>query len=171
MFSKYMSYALLCAAPLLAACVTTTEPVAREAPKTAKPSSATEVTVGSEEGLAIGSLDAQRLETGQCGLFLFAAKPSPRLVFFGEASSGLAKVKINGRELTFARNSYEGEIIDQHYTTQSYNSADLHRISISFVAGRPIEDGTQIESGSMRVESPTGWSVVVPVSGATSCKG
>lgn len=165
-------FAVSCAA--LAACVTTTEPSpASSDPATIAPAPTTippEATPGVSEGLAIGTLPAQRMVTGQCGLFLFTPKPAPRFVFFAEAASGTGKIMLNGRELALARTSVDGNLVNQHYSTQTYQSADEIKVEVTFVAGDAAESGTSIDSGKLRVDRADGWSAVLPVSGATSCQ-
>ena len=76
----------------------------------------------SEDFLRVGALEAQELERGECGLFLFSGRPSPRFVFFGEAASGVGKMIINQEEVVFARTKGDGGVVDLHFTEQSYTS-------------------------------------------------
>ncbi|MEL6474852.1 MAG: hypothetical protein AAFQ21_12275 [Pseudomonadota bacterium] len=161
------------AATVLAGCVTTEttepEPLPKQEPRPL-PELAPAETPGFDEGLAVGKLPAQRLQPGQCGLFLFTPNPSPRFIFFAEAAGGVARMTINGREVTLARTSVDGSIVDQHYTEQSYRSAEDLSVAVTITPGDPADQGTRIPQGSVSVDRDDGWSIVLPVSGATSCQ-
>ena len=73
-----------------------------------------------EEFFRIGQLPAQTLTEGECGLFLFSGRPSPRFVFYGEAASGRGKMLINDKETLFVRTEGDGEVFQLHFTRQVF---------------------------------------------------
>lgn len=125
----------------------------------------------SEDFLRVGALEAQELERGECGLFLFSGRPSPRFVFFGEAASGVGKMIINQDEVVFARTKGQGGVVDLHFTEQTY-IAPAYGLTVDITFAAEAEgavDGTRISQGTLKLVRDNGWSMVMPVGGATSC--
>ena len=162
---------LLASLTLAAAGCASTSDERDPAPVTASPDTSEVVSPGASEGLAVGTLPGQRLASGECGLFLFTPRPSPRFVFFGAASTGVGKMMLNDQELTLARMATDGEIVDQHYTEQTYRSATDITVTVSINPGKRSPTGVEIDNGSLRVDRDDGWTVVLPVSGSTHCAG
>ena len=118
----------------------------------------------------IGALPAQQLQPGECGLFLFAAKPTRRFVFFATASGKTGLMKLNGEMVTLVRTAGEGPVIDQHFTEQVYAAPAYGlTLTISIDLTSTALAGTRVDGGSMRLERQDGWKMVVPVGGATTC--
>lgn len=129
------------------------------------------VTIAEGDVIDIGALPGQRLEPGACGLFLFAAKPTKRFVFFANASTATGKIKLNGEVVTVARTEGDGQIIDQHFSEQTF-VAPAYGVTIATSVDivSTAFGGTRIEGGSLRLTREDGWSMVVPVGGATTCE-
>ncbi len=137
------------------------------------PEPPTSVVVPNDTGLPyeLGELPAQTLQTGDCGLFLFASRPEPRFVFFGEAGSGTAKVRLNNADTLLVRTEVAGDVLDLHYTEQVYKEPiEGMELKITINEAEPVEGGSQITRASIRMSSPEGWKMVIPVGGATSCR-
>lgn len=118
----------------------------------------------------LGELPGQKLEAGDCGLFLFASRPEPRFVFFAEASKGTAKVILNEKPTTLIRGDSEGDVLDLHFTEQVYVSPlDGVEMKVTINEATTIDGGSQISKASIRISSVDGWKMVIPVGGATSC--
>lgn len=152
------------------ACGTTASPDRASEPASTSPAGEP-AQPGAPEELAVGTLPGQRLTSGECGLFLFTPRPSPRFVFFAAASTGVGRMVLNDREMTLARTSVDGDIVDQHYTEQAYQSAEDISLKLSLIPGRRTDTGFEISNGSLRVDRADGWTVVLPVSGSTHCAG
>ena len=133
----------------------------------------TQTSVQNIEGFyELGELERQKLDAGDCGLFLFAARPAPRFVFFSEAAKGTAKVVLNGKETVLARSLTEGDVLDLHYTEQVFRSpVENIEIKVTINEATPSEGGSQITKASLRISDSAGWKMVIPVGGATSCVG
>lgn len=122
------------------------------------------------EGFDIGQLPGQKLEPGECGLFLFMARPTPRFVFFANAAKGSALMNLDGEFVTLARTETSGEVFDQQYSQQAFVApAQGLSARLSVLRGRQTRGGSQIDGGSLRLSRDNGWNMVVPVSGATAC--
>ena len=118
----------------------------------------------------LGALPAQELAPGECGLFLFAAKPTRRFVFFATASGGTGLMKLNGEMVTLVRTAGTGPVIDQHFTEQVYAAPAYGlTLTVSIDLTSTALSGTRVDGGSMRLERQDGWKMVVPVGGATTC--
>ncbi len=123
------------------------------------------------EGFDIGELPAQQLNPGECGLFLFTARPTPRFVFFSNAAKATALMKLDGNFVTLARTQTSGEVFDQQYSEQTFVApAQGLKAKLSLRRGRETPGGSQIDGGSVRLSRENGWNMVVPVGGATACE-
>lgn len=166
MFKTIINISCLVAITGVAGCVSTQKP--------AQPPQATKsVTLPNETGLPyeLGELPGQTLQSGDCGLFLFASRPEPRFVFFGEAGSGTAKVRLNNSDTVLIRTEVAGDVLDLHYTEQVYKDPiEGMELKITINEAEPVEGGSQITKASIRMSSPEGWKMVIPVGGATSCR-
>ncbi|MFC7290362.1 hypothetical protein [Hirschia litorea] len=166
MFVNLLKFISLVALTCVAGCASTPiESAPVEEPKV--------VAVTDETGLPyeLGELNAQKLELGDCGLFLFASRPEPRFVFFGEAGKGTAKIVLNGSETTLIRSDVSGDVLDLHYTEQVYTAPiEGVELRVTINEAESVEGGSQISKASIRMSSPEGWKMVIPVGGATSCR-
>lgn len=159
MHSKFKKFGLLFATVFVCGC-STTEVVEPTTPL-----------VQDEFIFELGELPAQTLELGDCGLFLFAAQPKPRFVFFGEATKGIGKIVLNGKETTLVRSETDGDVIDLHYTEQTFTSpVEDIELKVTINEADFTEGGAQISKASIRMRSSEGWRMVIPVGGATSCR-
>lgn len=128
------------------------------------------VEIAEGDMIDIGALPAQELAPGECGLFLFAAKPTKRFVFFATASAGTGLMKLNGEPVTLVRTSGKGTVIDQHFTEQTYSAPAYGlELAVSIDLASTALAGTRVEGGSLRLIREDGWSMVLPVAGATTC--
>jgi hypothetical protein len=102
---------------------------------------------------------------------LFAAKPEPRFVFFSEATSSSAKVMLNGKLENLVRTNSRGDVLDLHYTEQTYDfvAKDM-TLTVTINAASRTDGGHQIDKAALRMNAPGGWKMVIPVGGATSCQ-
>ncbi len=158
----------------LSACTTTTTTTTTRPLSTPTPtasSSTSQAVLSPGDAITLDKLPGQRLEAGECGLFLFAANPSPRLVFFSESTKSMGKIVLNGQEIALSLQSFDGTIIGQFYTQQSFASSSGHTVDVTLNGPADIRDGTQIDSASLRVKTPDGWSMIVPTRGAMTCQG
>ena len=119
----------------------------------------------------IGPLPPQTLKPGECGLFLFAPRPTPRFVFFSNATTGYAKMVIDGEPVTLSRSAAAGEVFDQNFSDTSYIAPAFGlELQVRIRPGSEAEGGTEVESGSLNLARDGGWSVVIPVAGASTCQ-
>jgi len=128
------------------------------------------VEIAEGDMIDIGALPAQELAPGECGLFLFAAKPTKRFVFFATASAGTGVMKLNGEMVTLVRTGGEGPVIDQHFTEQTYSAPAYGlELAVSIELTSTALAGSRVDGGALRLTREDGWSMVVPVAGATTC--
>ncbi len=122
-------------------------------------------------GYVLSALETQTLEIGECGLFLFTERPSPRFVFFGSATRGVGKIRHYGQAVALELVDGEGDIFDQTYAVQKLRSLDGKLlIDLSIDSVEPGEGGSRVSSGSLRLTDSEGWVTVTPVAGATACR-
>jgi len=119
----------------------------------------------------IGGLDRQKLEDGECGLFLWAALPARRLVFFQKNREIGAEMHLDGSVQTLVRQRAEGEQIYGLFPDQSFTTSDL-TISLSLAADGldPVTKGTMIRQASLRIDDSSGWTITMPVAGLIACQ-
>ncbi len=155
---------------LIAACASDPASTPKRTSEPATQVSEPEVNETFPEGFDLGTLPAQALKPGECGLFLFAARPTPRFVFFTNSTDSTAIMRLNGEMVTLARTDVGGEVFDQQYSEQAF-VAPAYDVSLNLTLrpGDPTNGGTQIDGGAIRLARSNGWSMVVPVAGATAC--
>lgn len=146
------------AASLLASCNT-----APAASSSAPPAPATSETTDT-------GLPAQRLEPGECGLFLWSMTAPRSFIFFSRAASGDAKLWHEGRALPLQIIDSHGDVFGQFLTASEYLSAsDGISVSLSITPGEALEQGQRVSAGRLVTRSQDGWETVQPVTGATAC--
>ena len=157
----------------LSACVTTETPKPKpETTTTVSTPRTTPSDLVTDDFLRIGALPAQELELGECGLFLFSGRPSPRFVFFGEAAGAIGKMVLNGEEVLFARTAGDGDVFELQYANQTFKAPALGLevfINVTPESESSSEGGTKISSGTLRLVREDGWNMVMPVGGAATC--
>jgi hypothetical protein len=123
----------------------------------------------SVETAQLGTLPAQELANGQCGLFLWTNASEPRLVF-ASLNDGNARMIINGTNLDLARNAAEGQEYYGQFELQSYYGPEMS-VTLNMVIEQrsTIVDGAVIPSATLRVTEPNGWETVIPVGGLIGC--
>ena len=137
----------------------------------ASPGPASTGEVVASEDFNIGALPPQTLEPGECGLFLFAPRPTPRFVFFSNATTGYARMVIDDEPVTLSRSAASGEVFDQSFADTSYIAPAFGlELQVRVRPGADAEGGTEIDSGSLNLAREGGWSVVIPVAGASTCQ-
>ena len=154
-------------------CVTTTGASSTASTQTPAPISDPPSDLVTDEFFRIGQLPAQTLTEGECGLFLFSGRPSPRFVFYGEAASGRGKMLINDKETLFVRTEGDGEVFQLHFTRQVFREpVDGLEVIINVEPedAAPDQKGQRIASGTLKMSSQDGWTLVMPVGGAATCE-
>ncbi|MBI1401523.1 hypothetical protein [Hyphomonas sp.] len=115
-------------------------------------------------------LPAQRLEPGQCGLFLWSMSAPRKFVFFSEATSGGGLVLINDEPVRVQMTSTGGDVFGQFLTNSEFQDATTGRIvQVMINPGESLEGGQRVESGNLLVHNTDGWETVLPVTGVRAC--
>lgn len=124
----------------------------------------------------IGSLPGQRLDGGQCGVFLWSRVPAgapgltPELVFFSRGSDGVGKINFNGDIYELPRSGVSGQRITDQFTGQSYVSRNgVLAVVMDVDRGDPVSGGVRLPSGTVRVNYGQ-WETVIPVAGLAGCQ-
>lgn len=147
---------------LVAGCASAPDPASDNSPVDAMTSPTAEVPV---EGLP-----PQKLEAGQCGLFLWGMAAPRRFTFFTEASSGSALVLHKGTSHELVVTDTNGEVFGQFFTDTQYLSTDgTWSVNLSLTPGEILEGGQRIESGRLVTTGADGWETVLPVTGVRAC--
>jgi len=126
--------------------------------------------VSSTQNLRTG-LPSQRLEAGDCGLFLWSQTEITRLVFFARASERSAAIFIEGQEKALNLTAARGDIFGQFLTDLAYATVDEGRaISVTYTPGEELEGGARISGGRISYLDNEGWTRVLPVLGVRACQ-
>lgn len=123
-------------------------------------------------GIDIGTLPAQKLAPGSCGLFLWSKAPQRRLVFFSDSRAPVARMMIDGRQSALERLAADGDMFRQSLVRQSFDAGG-REIGLEFeVEQRPgLVDGAMVPRGTLRLADGTGREMVMPVGGLIACTG
>jgi hypothetical protein len=122
--------------------------------------------------MRLDALEPQTLESGACGMFLWArTEQTPVFVFAAFASPAEARVRPNGRVRVLQRTSVGGEARYGHFETQTFSEARLTiETEVQFSTTRPLRDGAVIEEGVIRLSDREGWQTIIPVTGMVACQ-
>jgi len=156
------------AALILAGC--STGPREQEVPEI-RPNTPLAAALGPDEVLSrIGSLRAQTLEAGQCGMFLWLKRDDAPLVFF-QTSDGEATMVVDGTAEQITRDSVSRTLAYQFYERQNFSHEDLTvEVTVTPEAKRSLHRGLKLPAGSIALKTGEGWSAVLPVAGVIGCK-
>jgi len=127
--------------------------------------------LGTDELLShIGILPPQKLDIGECGLFLWLKREDAPLVFF-QRSDGQAFMAVDGSMKPMERTETEQPIALQYFKNQSFEVGDMViQISVKPESLRSLKQGLKLPDGSISIQQQGGWSAILPVAGLIACK-
>ncbi len=117
-----------------------------------------------------GSLPAQPLAAGECGLFLWTQDTPRRFIFFSKAGGRTAEFMRSDTQQTLSLTRQGGSLFGQFMTNMDYQSAEGESVSLHLTAGERVEGGEKIASGRLEILNAGGWETVIPVSGLRACQ-
>lgn len=148
----------------LMACATSGVPVP-EAPATSAAALASTGVRASKQGL-----DAQSLNVGECGVFLWTRRQQPNFVFFSKAASGEAQYWHEGKTLNLKQTGLGGDIFGQQMTEQNFTSEDGTRVELRLTPGEELIGGQRIPEASITLIKPDDWKELTPLAGVSVCQ-
>lgn len=148
--------ALLASFAILAACAS-------------KPAPAPAVTSAADVLAKTGELPPQTLAPGACGLFLWTQTEPVRFVFFSQAGTDKAVMKIDGVDTALELTSVGGDLFGQFMTQMTYRSA-AGNVGVTYRPGDLLDGGQRIESGRLSLVNKAGWETMIPVLGLSACQ-
>lgn len=118
----------------------------------------------------VDGLPPQRLEPGQCGLFLWGMSAPRRFVFFTEGTAGEALVLVNDAAVSMPMTTAGGEVFGQFLTLMKFEAPSTGgSVTVSINPGEPLEGGQRVESGNIMFRDKEGWETVLPITGVRAC--
>jgi hypothetical protein len=117
------------------------------------------------------ALPPQRLNEGQCGLFLWkrAAQPVFILVVYDQPAQ--ARILAQGRARDLPRTSFSGEPVFGHFEHQIFSDGNVTLdLNVRFDEQRSIRDGAVVSEGVLRLGGAGGAQTIIPVGGMVACK-
>lgn len=119
----------------------------------------------------IGELPAQRLTSGDCGIFLWSRTPERRLLFFAKSRDGVSRMMIDGREQDIPRTAFGGDNVMGQSAQQTYTWRDIRvDVAVTFDRRPGFERGAVVPQGTLTVTNRDGWDYVMPVGGLIACE-
>lgn len=120
----------------------------------------------------IGVLPPQDFGQDGCGLFLWAPSERARLVFASNSRSGVARMVLDGQQVTLPRAEARGRAMFGHFPKQSfaYGTANVS-IDLTFEPRGDLVGGVIIRRGLLKLEDPDADDHVVPIAGMVACQG
>ena len=117
------------------------------------------------------ALTPQRLESGRCGLYIWAQSlQQPLFVLAAYNTPAEAHVRIDGRDRVLPRVSFDGAPTSGHFEEQTFAAGGVSvTLDVTFDLNRPLRDGAAIRQGVMRVRDARGWETIVPIGGLLAC--
>lgn len=123
-------------------------------------------------GLRLETLAPQRMDAGQCGLFLWAqGSQQPAFIFAAFNEPAEARVRPNGRERTLARTAVDGQAYSGVYENQTFTDGRLTvTVEVTFDPNRALRDGAVVDHGVLRLRNEDGWETILPIGGMAACQ-
>ncbi|MEM6535081.1 MAG: hypothetical protein AAF613_05510 [Pseudomonadota bacterium] len=115
-------------------------------------------------------LGPQKLDPGECGLFLWSKTDTSRFIFFSKALSGTALFKQEDEQLTLRQTRATGRIFGQFNTDITYQDQNGSSIHLVYSSGDMLTNGQRIKDGLITVTDTTGWRTKLPVLGVRACQ-
>lgn len=140
-------------------------------PEETQPEQPVVASIGSDEVLSrIGTIPAQQVATGECGLFLWAKREDAPLILF-QRSNGNTLMRVDGSVQGLARTAMENQLALQFFRNQEFTLADMTiKVAIVPEQTRTLQQGLKVPSGSISISTQSGWSAAIPVAGAIGCQ-
>ena len=115
-------------------------------------------------------LPPQRLEPGQCGLFLWGMSAPRKFVFFSEGTAGDALILVNDEPTRLPMVAAGGDVFGQFLTEMAFaDTTNGRTIHVKIVPGEALEGGQRIEAGSLTFRDNEGWETILPITGVRAC--
>jgi len=115
------------------------------------------------------SLPAQTLQTGECGLFVWAASPAKPFILFSEQAKARALWFNESQEPLTLIESAGGNSYGQS-SINAYQRTNGQTLALSLTDAEAIEGGMRYKSGTLSYMTSDGWGKVVPVIGLAACQ-
>lgn len=122
--------------------------------------------------MQLETLPPQRMNSGQCGLFLWAqGSQQPAFIFASFNEPAEARLRPNGRERTLARTAVEGQSFSGVYENQTFTDGRLTVVvEVVFDPDRELRDGVVVDRGVIRLRDEAGWETILPIGGMAACQ-
>ena len=130
-------------------------------------------TPGGERGLSNvpnSGLGPQKLDPGECGLFLWSKTDTSRFIFFSRALSGTALFKQKDEQLNLRQTRSTGRIFGQFNTDMTYQDQKGSTIHLVYSGGDILDNGQRIQDGLITITDNSGWRTKLPVLGVRACQ-
>lgn len=114
-------------------------------------------------------LPAQTLAVGECGLFVWAARPSKPFILFSKAAE-LRGLWHEGVQESLTLITQSGEIAYGQSPENIYLRPNGERLRLALSDPEMIEDGMRYKSGTLTLQTPEGWEKIIPVIGLAACQ-
>lgn len=122
------------------------------------------------DGIPLGALPRQALAKGECGLFLWLAGGSPRLVLMAKsATPPFARILLDGRLIDLPRLGDGAADFASDPDARYGDGRITAAIDVTLEARRGLSDGGVVTAGSLRIDRTDGDGFVVPISGLLAC--
>ncbi|WP_156678587.1 hypothetical protein [Sphingomonas profundi] len=119
------------------------------------------------DGIPLGALPRQALGAGECGLFLWKAAPSARLVLMAKSGPPtFARILLDGRPVDLPR--LGGGDFASEPTARYGDGRITLSLELSIENRRGLSDGAVV-AGSLGLERTDGDGFVLPVTGLLAC--
>jgi len=118
----------------------------------------------------IEGLSAQKLETGECGVFFWRDSAPRTFVFFQKQGQSQAKLFDQNVEITIKTEQNTSNLdLDERFEF-SYKGDNYEAIFVKAVFGDALEGGRRMPKGTIITTKPDGWQEILPVSGVYVCR-
>jgi len=123
------------------------------------------------EDYRLDQLEPQRLDPGQCGMFLWADGRQSSFVMVVYDNPASALYRPNGDNHIIERTAFAGARVQGQFEQQTFvDRRSTVEVNVTFDGDRPVTDGAILRSGVIRIRNREGWETVIPVGGMVACQ-
>ncbi len=138
-----------------------------------KPPGTTRSVVSTDEKIKsdrLSTLPAQKLDKGECAIFLWSENVGRPLVFAQNIKTDKASLLINKAAMTLNRKEATAPVIPGFFAKQSFSNDEIYLdVRLRSEAGRNLYEGIKIPSGILTVRNPDRSENIISVSGLLGC--
>lgn len=139
---------------------------------TTQPSQRQSATPPVDDGIPLSVLPQQKLDPGQCALFIWKADGDSRLVLMARTTPQVARISLGGRQADLTRmnppaDPAAGAMFDNAIYSDGSTKVTL---SVTLEQRSTLQGGAVVTGGTLQLDMAGGESFIMPAAGLLACR-